>query len=505
MKILSATQIRALDAYTIAHEPIASIDLMERAASAFVHWFLEKFDDRDIPVVIFCGSGNNGGDGLAVARMLLYEFYNVQVFCCEISKNQSADYLENLSRIPDYSNLSVLPLAEGAEVPPLPPQAILIDALLGTGISRPIEGFWADFIHKLNQHSGKKISIDLPSGLIADATSNGPTFCADYTFSFEMPKLAFLLPENASRVGEWSYASIGLDANFIAQTASPYHYLTLADVQPFVKHRTKFAHKGQYGHALLIAGSQGMMGAALLSGRAVLRSGAGLLTIHAPACGYVILQTGLPEAMVSSDRHHFNFSELPDLEKYTAIGVGCGLGQKDFTVRGMDELLTNIGSKPLVLDADALNIIAAQNWQSRIPAGSFLTPHPKEFSRLFGDAPDDFARLDLLRKSAQQYKIYIIRKGAYSAIAFPDGQLWFNSTGNPGMATGGSGDVLTGILTSLLAQGYTAEHACKLGVFLHGLAGDLAAESLGHEALLASDILDQLGSAFQGLKKKVKA
>jgi ADP-dependent NAD(P)H-hydrate dehydratase / NAD(P)H-hydrate epimerase len=505
MKILSATQIRELDAYTIAHEPIASIDLMERAASAFVQWFLEKFDDRDIPVVIFCGSGNNGGDGLAVARMLLYEFYNVQVFCCEISKNQSADYLENLSRIPEYSNLSVLPLAEGDEVPPLPPQAILIDALLGTGISRPIEGFWADFIQTLNQFSGIKVSIDLPSGLIADTSTSGTSFCAGYTFCFETPKLAFFLPENAAKVGEWSYASIGLDPDFIAQTATPYHYLTIADVQSFVKHRTKFAHKGQYGHALLIAGSQGMMGAALLSGRAVLRSGAGLLTIHAPACGYVILQTGLPEAMVSSDRHHFNFSELPDLEKYAAIGVGCGLGQKDFTVRGMDELLNNIGSKPLVLDADALNIIAAQNWQSRIPAGSILTPHPKEFSRLFGDAPDDFARLDLLRKSAQQYKIYIIRKGAHSAIALPDGQVWFNSTGNPGMATGGSGDVLTGILTSLLAQGYPAEHACKLGVFLHGLAGDLAAESLGHEALLASDIVDHLGGAFQDLKKRAEA
>jgi NAD(P)H-hydrate epimerase len=500
MKIFSATQIRELDAYTIAHEPIASIDLMERAAFAFVQWFLEKFNDRDIPVVIFCGPGNNGGDGLAVARMLLYEFYNVQVFCCEISKNQSADYLENLSRIPDYSNLSVLPLAEGDEVPPLPPHGILIDALLGTGISRPIEGFWADFIQTLNQFSGVKVSIDLPSGLIADTTTTGPTFCADYTFSFEMPKLAFLLPENASRVGEWSYASIGLDSNFIAQTDSTYHYLTLSEVKPFLQSRTKFAHKGQFGHALLIVGSQGMMGAALLSGRAVLRSGAGLLTIHAPACGYVILQTGLPEAMVSSDRHHFNFSELPDLEKYTAIGVGCGLGQKDFTVRGMNDLLNIIGSKPLVLDADALNIIAAQNWQSRIPAGSILTPHPKEFSRLFGEAPDDFARLDLLQKSAKQYQIYIIRKGANTAIALPEGQVWFNSTGNPGMATGGSGDVLTGILTSLLAQGYPAEHACKLGVFLHGMAGDLAAESLGHEALLASDIVDQLGKAFHGLK-----
>ncbi|WP_373552298.1 NAD(P)H-hydrate dehydratase [Haliscomenobacter sp.] len=501
MKILSSAQIRELDAYTIAHEPISSIDLMERAATSFVDWFMAKFPQEDSPICIFCGPGNNGGDGLAIARMLSYAFYEVELYLCAISPKQSADFQTNLKNLPQFESIPITELSEGDPLPPLPPSGILIDALLGTGISRPLEGYWADFVQHLSQFAGTKIAVDLPSGLNADSSTNNKTFCADYTFSFEFPKLAFLLPENDSRVGEWAYASIGLHPEKIQELDTHNFYLQQADVQTWVKKRSRYAHKGLYGHALLIAGSQGMMGAALLSGRAILRSGTGLLTIHAPACGYPILQMGLPEAMVSSDRHQFNFSEMPELGKYSAVGIGCGLGNKDFSIRGLDEFLGAIGQKPLVIDADALNIIAQQKWQQRIPRGAILSPHPKEFSRLFGDAPDDFARLDLLRETAVKYGLYIIRKGAHTAIALPDGQIWFNSSGNPGMATGGSGDVLTGILTGLLAQGYDAAQTCKLGVYLHGLAGDIAATKLGHEALLASDIVDHIGVAFQFLKK----
>jgi NAD(P)H-hydrate epimerase len=500
MKILSAAQIRELDAYTITHEPITSIDLMERAAMTFVDWFLGRFPNRDHPVLIFCGMGNNGGDGLAVARMLHYAFYEVQVYLCQTSAKESDNFKQNKSKLPDFDSIPIVEIPENGSLSPLPPSGILIDAIFGTGLSRPINPYWTSVLEHLNRFSGTKIAIDLPAGLNPDACTKNKTFCVNYTFSFEFPKLAFFMPENAERVGEWHFASIGLEADFIEQVSVEHFYLTPADVQAEVKARDRFAHKGNFGHALLIAGSQGMMGAALLSGRALLRSGAGLLTIHAPSCGYPILQMGLPEAMVSSDRHQFNFSELPDLQKYSAIGVGCGLGQKDFSVRGMDELLSGVGAKPLVIDADALNIIAEQAWQKRIPAGAILSPHPKEFSRLFGESSDDFARLERLRGAAQDLGIYIILKGANSAIALPDGKIWFNSTGNPGMATAGSGDVLTGILCSLLAQGYTAEQACKLGVYLHGLAGDLAAEKLGHEALLASDIIDQIGAAFLFLK-----
>lgn len=503
MKIPSAAQIRELDAYTISHEPIASIDLMERAAATFVSWFKEQFPHQysPTPVYIFCGPGNNGGDGLAIARMLHNAFYEVQVFVCKLSANLSADFQTNLNKLPDFKSIPLTEISAGDPLPSLPASGILIDALLGTGATRPFEPYWANLVDQLNQYSGTKISVDLPSGLNADASTTDPTFCADYTFSFEFPKLAFMLPENEKRVGEWTAASIGLHAAGIAAINSNNYYLEQKDLQACLKNRNRHAHKGLFGHALLIAGSQGMMGAALLSGRALLRSGTGLLTIHAPACGYPILQMGLPEAMVSTDRHQFNFSEAPELAKYSAVGVGCGLGHKDFSVRAMDELLGSIGQKPLVLDADALNIIAAQNWQQRIPRGAILSPHPKEFSRLFGDAPDDFARLELQREMAVKYGLYLIRKGAHTAIALPDGNIWFNSTGNPGMATAGSGDVLTGILTGLLAQGYSAEQSCQLGVYLHGLAGDIAAQKLGHEALLASDIVAQIGAAFQFIKK----
>lgn len=503
MKIPNAAQIRELDAYTIAQEPIASIDLMERAARAFIQWFEVKFPSHfpPTPVYIFCGPGNNGGDGLAIARMLNYAFYEVEVFICNLGAHQSPDFQTNLKRLPDFQSVPITEISAGAPLPSLSASGIIIDAILGTGASRPLGPYWAGLVQHLSQHPGIKVSVDLPTGLNADASSINPTFCADYTFSFEFPKLAFLMPENEQRVGDWTWASIGLHPEGIAAMPTNNFYLEEKDVQPFVKNRNRHAHKGLFGHALLIAGSQGMMGAALLSGRALLRSGTGLLTIHAPACGYPILQMGLPEAMVSSDRHQFNFSELPDLSKYSAVGVGCGLGNKDFSIRALDELLSAIGQKPLVLDADALNIIAAQAWQNRIPAGAILSPHPKEFSRLFGDAPNDFARLELQREVAVKYSLYLIRKGAHTAIALPDGRIWFNSTGNPGMATAGSGDVLTGILTGLLAQGYTAEQSCQLGVYLHGLAGDLAAQQLGHEALLASDIVDQIGSAFQFIKK----
>lgn len=503
MKIPKAAQIKELDAYTIAHEPIASLDLMERAADAFVQWFIGQFpsEGSPTPVCIFCGPGNNGGDGLAIARMLHYTFYEVHVFVCNLSSRRSADFQDNLKNLPDLEDIPLIEISEGDPLPSLPPSGILIDALLGTGATRPLEPYWVDFVKKLNQYPGTKVAVDLPSGLNSDLSTTNPTFCADYTFTFEFPKLAFLMPENEKRVGEWTYASIGLHRKGIAQMSTNNFYLEAKDIQPWVKSRNRYAHKGLFGHALLIAGSQGMMGAALLSGRALLRSGTGLLTIHAPSCGYPILQMGLPEAMVSSDRHQFNFSEAPELSKYSAVGVGCGLGNKDFSVRAMDEFLSTIGQKPLVLDADALNIIAAQNWQHRIPHGTILSPHPKEFSRLFGEGSDDFVRLELQREMAVKYGLYLIRKGAYTSIALPDGNIWFNSTGNPGMATGGSGDVLTGILTGLLAQGYSAEETCKLGVYLHGLAGDLAAQKLGHEALLASDIVDQIGLAFQFIKK----
>ncbi|MDX1943603.1 MAG: NAD(P)H-hydrate dehydratase [Saprospiraceae bacterium] len=500
MKILNANQIRELDVYTIEHEPIASIDLMERASLTFVNWFVHKFPNQDIPIHIFCGPGNNGGDGLASARLLQQRFYDVTVWFCKISDNISKDFQVNWERLPRRTELQVHKIEEGTPLPDLPENAIAIDAIFGSGLNRAVTGYWATLFEHLNQLNIIRVAIDIPSGLFADQHTDGACIRADYTFSFEMPKLAFFFPENQDIVGDWTYQSIGLNQDFIAKTKTLYYYIDIIFTKNILHKRHKFNHKGTFGHALLIMGSYGKVGAAILAARACLRSGVGLVTIHAPKCAYSILQMSIPEAMVSIDRHEFFLSEIPKLQAYKAIGVGCGLDQKKTSAEAM-EILLEESLVPLVIDADALNLIAKnQGLFKKIPKNSILTPHPKEFERLFGAAANDFERNELQRRKAQELGVYILLKGAHTCIACPNGTCYFNSTGNPGMATGGSGDVLTGIITGLLAQSYSPLEAAVLGVYLHGLAGDIASEELEQEALIASDIVQYLGRAFRRLK-----
>ena len=499
MKIFNTEQIRAWDAYTIENEPIASTELMNRAAKAFADWFVSLYPDLQRPVVVFAGTGNNGGDGLAVARLLHWQMREVKVVVCDFSGKRSPDFEVQLGGIP--KDIDVIFLNDFDKLDDFG-DAIFIDALFGSGLSRPLTEKWPQVIDFLNRPPHEVVSIDLPSGLFSDrhTPSDAAVVHAARTFSFEAPKLAFFFPENAERVGECSFGSIGLHPDFYEKTEAPFHFLTKEDVAKLVKPRKKFSHKGTYGHALLVAGSYGKMGAAVLAARACLRAGAGLLTVHAPRCGFIVLQTAVPEAMFSPDRRANFWAEAPDLHSYSAVGVGCGIGQMPETAAALLELLQKT-SAPLVLDADALNLLA-QNpaWWRFVPRNSILTPHPKEFERLFGASSNDFERNDLQRLKAEEHAVFIVLKGAHSAVACPDGTCWFNSTGNPGMATGGSGDVLTGILTSLLAQGYSPHDAALLGVYLHGLAGDLAAEESGQEALTASDLTAFLGRAWKALK-----
>lgn len=499
MKILAAEQIRKLDAYTIEHEPIASIDLMERAAQTFVNWFIRQFTDTDRPVHIFCGPGNNGGDGLATARLLQQHFYNVTVWFCKISDQPSEDFQTNWKRLPRRTELQVHTIEKESPLPELPEDAMIVDAIFGSGLNRPVRGYWANLIEHLNKQAATRVAIDVPSGIFADQPSTGTTTQADYTFSFELPKLAFLFPENQQSVGEWRVKSIGLDQDFIAKAETPFHYVDENFAKKLLRKRQKYNHKGTFGHALLLMGSYGKVGAAILASCACLRSGVGLVSIHAPKCAYPILQMSIPEAMVSVDRHEFYLSEIPDLEAYKAIGVGCGLDQRKTSANALEELLAK-SPAPLVLDADALNMIAARDWLKKIPKNSILTPHPKEFERLFGTTANSFEQNEVQRQQARELGIYIVLKRAHTCIACPDGTCYFNATGNPGMATGGSGDVLTGIITGLLAQGYSSFAASVMGVYLHGLAGDIAAEELEQEALIAGDIIEHLGKAFRKLK-----
>ncbi len=502
MKIISASQTKELDQFTIENEPISSLDLMERASLCFVDWFTEQFQNPDQPIYIFCGPGNNGGDGLAIARLLHQRMYTVILYLCEIGSSRSPDFKSNLERLPPRSNIPVSSLKKDSSLPDLPEQALVIDSIFGSGLNRPVEGYWAKLFEHLNNHAATIVSVDIPSGLFADRTTSGIAIHADYTFSFELPKLAFLFPQNQKYTGQWTVRTIGLSPTFLEQLKTPFHYLDELVIKPLLHHRSKYDHKGTFGHALLIAGSYGKVGAAILAARACLRSGAGLVSIHAPKCAYEILQISIPEAMVSIDRHQFFFSEAPNTDRYSSLGIGCGLDQGLTVVHALIQTLEKT-KKPMVIDADALNILGKNPDKMKlIPKGSILTPHPKEFERLFGPAADDFSRNELQRNQSEKLGVYIVLKGANTCISTPEGDCYFNSTGNPGMATAGSGDVLTGVLTGLLAQGYAPLTAALLGVYLHGLAGDIAARELEHESLIASDIIGHLGAAFQEIKSK---
>lgn len=503
MKILSAAQTRELDAYTIKNEPIKSIDLMERASLVFSDWFVEKFSEQHCPIQIFCGIGNNGGDGLAVARILTNYGYQIEVICCQISSKTSKDFQINFQRLSE--SIVVSTLEKNDNFPIIKENAIVIDAIFGSGLNRSVTGYWAELLQHINQKAATIVSIDIPSGLFADKQTDSTTIQAHYTFTFELPKLAFMFPENYKAVGDWEMNSIGLHQDFIKKTVSKQHYITIKDVRAFFKKRGKYDHKGTHGHALLVAGSYGKVGAAILAARACLRSGAGLLSVHLPKCAYEIMQITFPEAMVIVDQHEFCFSQIQAIKTYKAIGIGCGLGTNKLTENALLDLIEKVTS-PLVLDADALNILAKNpKWLSILPKNSILTPHPKEFERLFGKTDNHFERLHLQRQKAQSLGLIILLKGANTCIATPDGNCYFNSTGNPGMGTAGTGDVLTGIITGLLSQSYSPIEAAILGVFLHGLAGDIAAQSLRHEALLASDIISHLGVAFKAIKPQFRA
>lgn len=498
MKILSAEQIRATDEYTIAQdEDMSSWDLMERASKTFIHWFYPRFKTYEF-VTILCGKGNNGGDGLAVARLLAERNFTVSVFILDFEEDQEArpDFKINLEKLEEREDVEIEYLKAAKDLPIFDPNELLIDAIMGTGLTRPLEGEWAELVRLVNEGDNVVVSVDTPTGVFADKHTEGISIYADYTFAFEMPRLAFFFPENYRRVGEFASASIGLDREFIAQQDSPYTYVTKADVLQRYRKRKKFEHKGNYGHALLIVGSYGKMGAAVLASRACLRSGAGLATVHVPVCGYEIMQISVPEAMVSLDEDEHVFTRIRDLHRYPTIGIGCGLSTKNKTRNALCYILKNT-DHPLVLDADALNILGQNpDWFNYIPPHSILTPHPKEFERLFGKTKNDFDRNELQRRMAEELQVYIVLKGANTCIATPKGYCYFNSTGNPGMGTAGSGDVLTGVLTALLAQGYSPKDASILGVYIHGLAGDKVAERIGEDSLVAGDIIEELGYAF---------
>jgi hydroxyethylthiazole kinase-like uncharacterized protein yjeF len=492
--------MRAWDQYTMQHEPVSSIDLMERAAKKCTDWIIARgLKERSFK--IFCGKGNNGGDGLAIARMLLQNGYSLSVHIPESENSGSEDFQTNLLRLQQSDLNAVHWIRSQEDLPFVHSRDIVIDALYGSGLNKPLQGLAASLVEQINRSGAMVISIDVPSGLFMDSSSIGhPIVEADHTLSFQCYKTALLVQENASYIGTVAVLDIGLDSGFLQSENSDMHFVDKGMIHQLYKPRDPFAHKGNFGHALLIAGSYGKMGAAILAARSCLRSGAGLLSCYLPHCGYQIMQTAVPEAMVLTDENENIIARLPDeIEKYSVIGIGPGIGTADETQKLLSFIVRRY-QRPLVIDADGLNCLSLQkDLLPLLPSGSVLTPHPKEFERLFGAHTDDFERIGTASKKAREQNTVIILKGHHTLIATPRGKLFFNSTGNAGMAKGGSGDVLTGIVTALLAQKYGPEQAAILAVYLHGSAGDLAAAALSQEAMTATDIISFLPQAFLAL------
>ncbi len=506
MKLPSVAQMRAWDAYTMKVGGMSSLDLMHQAASECAAW-IASFYPAKKHISVFAGTGNNGGDGWSIGLQLRDFGFQVTVYDCLLSNNRTPGNAHMRSKYV-HAGGQIVAVSPGDPLPGWSTDCLVVDALLGYGLTRPITGYWSELVEKINTSGCHIIAIDIPSGLQIVSPTKTPGIQADDTLALHTLKLPLLLPENGRFVGRVHVLDIGLAKDFDFET--DFEWLSPAKLRSCLKTRHRHDHKGVYGHALLVMGGYGMTGAAVLSGRACLRAGVGRLTVHAPKCAYDVLQTAVPEAMFEADEHQYHICNVPaDVHKYQAIGMGCGMGQQPSSIQALAGLLQlpslHLGPPRLVLDADALNILGTYpQLQALLPPHTILTPHPKEFERLFGSTGDSFEQLALLQHQAMKLQAVVVLKGGITKIATPDGRVYFHTGGNPGMATAGSGDVLTGIIVGLLAQGYRPVEAAQLGVVLHGMAGDQAAFAHGQEAMVASDIVQALGKAFITLRHDVK-
>ena len=498
MKILSAEQIREIDAKTIHYEGISSLELMKRAAGAFYDWFIKKYPDKNISILILSGVGNNGGDGLMVARMLHKAGYRVHTSVVEYSEKYTEDCAHNVRRV-KAENIPFNRITTKEDIPDFSKYDILIDALFGTGLAREITGIAAEVIQKMNESGKTIVSIDLPSGLFLDKKT---TFAvkADETVTFQIPKLALYLPDNYRFVGNVAIVNIGLSEKAIAEASTKQFLIEKKDIRELLKPLSKFAHKGTQGHALIIGGSLGKTGAVCLASKAALKTGCGLVTAYLPQCGTQVIQTYFPEAMAIEDKKFEHISDI-DFELHPdAVGIGIGIGKQEETQQAFYRFLQK-NKLPTVIDADGLNILSLHpEWLSLLSPKTILTPHPKELSRLIGEWCDDYEKIERTIAFAQKYHLIVVIKGAHSLIIDSE-NLYVNDSGTPALATAGSGDVLTGIITSLLAQGYEPIHAAKIGVYLHGLTANLTQKTIHPRSFVASDIIDNIGNAYFNIEK----
>lgn len=502
MKILTGAQIRELDQYTIDHEPIASIDLMERASRAITQAITTRFESTT-PVVVFAGPGNNGGDALAVSRMLSEKGYIVDAYLFNIHGTLSDNCEKNRDRLKSEGLVhSYTEVTSNFDPPKLTQQTLVIDGLFGSGLNKPLTGGFASLVKYINQSTARVVSIDMPSGLMAEdnsANNSAAIIRADLTLTLQFKKLSMYYADCQQYLGKVQVLDIRLSKEYVKSIPSPFSTVDAEYIRKNMLTRDDFAHKGTMGNALLIAGTEGMAGAAVLASKACLRSGVGKLTALTPRCNTTVMQISVPEAVLAIDQENY-YSEAVAADEFDAVGIGPGLGKQEGSALALMSQLQQTQC-PVVLDADALNMLGSHGtWISQLPDNMILTPHPRELDRLASaTCHSDSERLAVARDMAESLRAYIVLKGHYTALCLPDGNVVFNTTGNSGMATAGSGDVLTGIITGLLARGYSRKNACLTGIYLHGLAGDIAAARVGKECMMASDIIAALPEAFKAM------
>lgn len=500
MKLFSKEQMYEGDRLTVERQNISSVDLMERAGEQVFNWMHLRLQGAPVPIHIFCGIGNNGGDGLVLARYLILDGYNVTVYIVNCSNKRSKDFLLNYERIKGVSKKWPTLLSCKEDFPEINKNDIIVDAIFGIGLNRPVD-IWikALFVH-FKKSTAFTLSIDIPSGLSTDAIPHDEegVVLADFTLTFVTPKLVFFLPQTAKFTKQWDVLDIGFDAEYVQNTTTEASLIGKHEILPRYLPRNKFAHKGEFGHSLIIGGSYGKIGAVTLASKAALSVGAGLVTAYVPKCGYIPIQTAFPEAMVITDADEEKISHISFEISPTVIGFGVGMGTHLKTTTAFEAFLKH-NKVPLVIDADGINMLSKNTALLKLlPKLTVLTPHPKELERLIGRWENDFDKLEKAKNFSRKHQCILVIKGANTITVF-DGKLYINTTGNPGMATAGSGDVLTGLITGLISQGYEPFDAAVFGVYLHGKSGDMALEAYGYHSLLATHIIDYLGDAFKDL------
>ncbi|WP_242084526.1 NAD(P)H-hydrate dehydratase [Aestuariivivens sediminis] len=500
MKIFSKEQIYKGDALTIARQKITSADLMERAGTQIFNWMHLRMQGAQVPIHIFCGIGNNGGDGLVLGRHLITHGYHVKTYVVNCSNKRSKDFLVNYDRIKQVTKDWPVLLSCKEDFPKIEPEDIIVDAIFGIGLNRPVDQWVKALFQYFRNSKAFTLSVDIPSGLYMDKAVEDPegVVHAGYTLSFGSPKLVFFLPETAKYTMQWEVLDIGLDQEFLQDTDTAVALIGKHEAITMYIPRDKFAHKGTFGHTMIVGGSYGKIGAVILAGKAALCSGAGLVTAFVPQCGYDALQSSVPEIMVITDTDQEHITSVVYNITPTVVGIGIGIGTHTKTAAALITFLK--GNKtPLVIDADGLNILSdnkeALQW---LPQQSVLTPHPKELERLIGSWSDDFEKLNKVKAFSKKYDSIIVLKGAHTITVYKD-KLYVNTSGNPGLATAGSGDVLTGIISGLISQGYEPLSASHFGVYLHGKSADIAVEDFGYQSVIASHVIDYLGKAYLSL------